>query len=283
MKTEACERIKNLRIRRGESQTQFGELLGVGQTTVSGLEVGDISPSLGVCFHLSTLAFDPDDSIFFLRQADIPPDMVVSLAAVLGKGGINMDPILPVAEAALGEKLELKSQREVEGKDFIVLPFKGTQPVGFEVTVPASRVSNLSSTVYVVVGTKSLYARAGHGVRAGEIIVLDSHKISSYDEILGEKAVFEFEDGLFVGQLGYISEGATRHLVIGPADEIASNWSFQKTPDLWVISSHHTNSNLPERREMHEVRRYLGIWIAQFTTDAPAEWKTRAAQHKPRK
>jgi transcriptional regulator with XRE-family HTH domain len=266
----------------GMNQEEFGKLLDSSQGAVSAWERDDQlrSPSGTIYFRLAALAFDPDDSIFFLAQAGIQPDSVVSVAALLGKGGINMDPILPVAEAVLGEKLEAKSQRELEGKDFIVPPLKGTQPVPFDVTIPASKVSNLTSTVYMVVGTKSVYGRAGHGVRAGDILVLDNHELSSYDEILGQKAVFEFEDGLYVGQLSYISEGGVRHLVLGPLDIPPSNWSFRVTPDLRVIWSQARNLDPAWHGKLHE-SKYVGLRIAQFDADTPAEWKRMAGQHKP--
>jgi transcriptional regulator with XRE-family HTH domain len=278
------ETIRAMRVALGMNQEEFGRLLDSSQGAVSAWERDDQnrSPSGVIYFRLAALAFDPDDSIFFLAQAGIQPDLVVSVAALLGKGGINMDPILPIAEAVLGEKLELKSQRELEGKDFIVPPLKGTQAVPFDVTIPASKVSNLASTFYMVVGTKSVYARAGCGVRAGDIVVLDNHEISSYDEILGQRAVFQFEDGLFVGQLSYISEGATRHLVAGPSDEPASNWAFRRTLNLRVISSQASSLDPGWHGKLH-APEYLGLWIAQVGADTPAEWKRMAEQHKPRK
>jgi transcriptional regulator with XRE-family HTH domain len=144
------ETIRAMRDALGMNQEEFGRLLDSSQGAVSAWERDDQdrSPSGVIFFRLAALAFDPDDSIFFLARAGIQPDSVVSLAALLGKGGINMDSILPIAERVLGEKLDLKSQRELEGKDFIVPPFEGTKGLPFDVTVPASRVSNLSSTSY---------------------------------------------------------------------------------------------------------------------------------------
>ena len=262
------ETIRAMRDALGMNQEEFGRLLDSSQGAVSAWERDDQDRS-------------PSGVIFFLARAGIQPDSVVSLAALLGKGGINMDSILPIAERVLGEKLDLKSQRELEGKDFIVPPFEGTKGLPFDVTVPASRVSNLSSTSYEVVGTKNIYGRAGHGVRAGDILVLDKHEISSYDEILGQKAVLEFGDGPFVGQLAYMSEGATRHLVIGPFDEPASNWAFHRTPGLRVISSHHGNPSLPEHRQSHGTPRYMGLLVALYDADVANEWKRTAEQHKP--
>ncbi len=279
------ETIRAMRIALGMSQEEFGRLLDSSQGAVSAWERDDQdrSPSGVIFLRLAALAFDPEDSIFFVRQAGIQPDLVVSVAALLGKGGVNMDAIVPIAETVLGEKLEPKQERELEGKDFIAQPLKGTEAVPFEVTVPASRVPNLSSTWYVVVGTKSVYARAGHGVRFGEIVVFDSHGLSSYDEILGQKAVFEFEDGLYVGQLSYVSERGNRHLVVGPADVPPTNWAFGPTRerDLRVIRSDTRDLDPAWHGKLYEVK-YLGVWIAQFRADTPAEWKRMAEQHKPK-
>ena len=191
-----------------------------------------------------------------------------------------MDAILPTVEGILKKRTGDQKQMEDEGKVVLVPPFKGTEPIPFEVTVPASLVSNLSSTFYEIVGTKNIYGRAGHGVRAGDILVLDKREISSYDEILAEKVVLEFDDGPFVGQLGYVSEGVTRHLAIGPFDGVPGSWTLSTTPDLRIISSYHSNRNLPERPP-HEIRRYMGLWVAQYGAEAAAEWKRMAEQHKP--
>jgi len=274
------------RIRGEMSQAKFGELLGSSQGAVSAWERDDKdrSPSAAIYFRLAALARDPDDSIFFLQQADLEPDAVISFAVVLlKKGEVKMATILATAEQVLKEQLGDQQQRAKEGKDFIVPPYKDAQPLPFQVSVPAPLVSNQASTFYEVVSTKNVYGRAGHRVEAGDILVFDSREVSSYDEILGEKAVFEFEDGLHVGRLGYVSEGGNRHLVIGPSDEYPGNWAFQSTAGLRVISSQYASLDPGWHRQSHEVRRYLGLLLAQFSTGVHDSWKRRAREHKPRK
>ena len=274
------------RIRGEMSQAKFGELLGSSQGAVSAWERDDKdrSPSATIYFRLAALAHDPDDSSFFLQQADLEPDAVVSVADILlKKGEVKMDAILATAEQVLKEQRGDQQQRAKEGKDFIVQPHNEAHRLPFEVSVAARLVSNQASTFYEIVGTKNVYARAGYRVEAGEILVFDSREISSSDEILGEKVVYEFEDGLFVGRLGYVAEGAIRYLVLGPPDETPLNWAFH-IPNLRVISSSDTDPNLPGHRQPHKVLRYLGLLIAQFVgAGAHDHWKRMARQNKPKR
>ncbi len=274
-------------IRGGMSQAEFGKLLDSSQGAVSSWENDDDtrSPSALIFLRLAALTFDPDDSIFFLRQAEIPLDVVVSAAARLGKGGVDMEAILPVAEQILGEKFGFKSQRELEGKDFIVPPFKGTQPAPFDVSVAASLVSSLTSTFYIIAMPTNPFSGVGHGVAPGDIVVFDSREVSSCEEIAGEKVLGEFEDGLFVGRLAYIQEGASHHLAVGPADRPPGNWGYWAfhSDDVRIIESRHAPGSHPDsrsRREAHKGWRYWGIWIAQFSTGTPEFWKRRAKEHR---
>jgi transcriptional regulator with XRE-family HTH domain len=280
---EVARRIKALR--GDQTQAEFAKQLEVTQPMVSSWEAARELPSSEMYLRLTNaagLARSSDDCAFFLEQAGIQVEAVASVAnTLLERGEVKMDVILPTAENRLKERLGDQKQRVDEGKDVLVPPFEGTEPVPFDVTVPASRVSNLSSTFYEVVATKNIYGRAGHGVRAGDILVLDKREISSYDEILAQKVVVEFKDGPFVGQLAYVSEGATRHLVIGPFDEVPGNWMFHTIPDLRVISSHHTDPNLPKHRQSHDICRYMGLWVTQYGAEAAAEWKRMAEQHRP--
>ncbi|MGB9485930.1 MAG: helix-turn-helix transcriptional regulator, partial [Terriglobia bacterium] len=141
------ERIKAIR---GEmSQAEFGQLLDSSQGAVSAWERDDKdrSPSAAIYFRLAALAHDPDDSIFFLQQAGLDPDAVISVADVLLKEGeVKMDTILATAEQVLNEQLGDQQQRAKEGKDFIVPPYNDAQALPFEVSVPTSLVSNRAST-----------------------------------------------------------------------------------------------------------------------------------------
>lgn len=46
MKNTIGERIKSLRVSRGINQAEMGELIGVGQKTVSGIERGENNPTI---------------------------------------------------------------------------------------------------------------------------------------------------------------------------------------------------------------------------------------------
>lgn len=47
------DRIKSLRVNRGMSQAELGEILGVGQKTVSGIERGENNPTVAQLIALS--------------------------------------------------------------------------------------------------------------------------------------------------------------------------------------------------------------------------------------
>ena len=284
----AGQRIE--RIRGDQTQAEFGALLGgASQSAVSAWERDDKDrgPSSAIYFRLAALAHDPEDSIFFLQQAGLQPDAVISVADVLlKKGDVKMDAILATAEQILKQQLGDQQQRAKKGKDFIVPPYPGSAQLPFDVSIPAFLVSNQATTFYLPVVAKDIFGRVGHHVEHGDILVFDGRDVSSYEEIAGEKVVIEFEDGLYVGRLGYVSEGMTRHLVVGPADDPPSNWAFHVTPHLRIINSSHipdSHYDARSRREPDKVRRYLGLWLAQFSTGAQDWWKKMAQQHKPRK
>lgn len=279
----AGERIKAIR---GDdmSQAEFGALLDSSQGAVSAWERDDKdrSPSAAVYFRLAALARDPDDSVFFLQQAGLEPDAVISVADVLlKKGEVKMDAILATAEEKLNDRMGDQRKREKEGKDVIVPPYEEADRLPFEVSVPAPLVSNQAATFYLVAGSKNPLARVGHGVAPGEIVVFESHK-PSYNELVGEKVVFEFDDGLSVGRLGHLGDEFGQHLVLGPADEFPSSWrgpgglpvisSFTKRKDLLTL--HH---------KPRDVRRFLGVWIAQFDIGVHESWKRSARLHEPKK
>jgi transcriptional regulator with XRE-family HTH domain len=281
----AGQRIE--RIRGDRTQAEFGVLLGgASQSAVSAWERDDKdrAPSSAIYFRLAALAHDSDDSIFFLQQAGLQPDAVISVADVLlKKGDVKMDAILATAEQVLKQQLGDQQQRTKEGKDFIVPPYPGIGRLPFDVSVPALLVSNQATTFYLPVVAKDIFNRAGHHVEHGDILVFDGREVSSFEEIAGEKVVIEFEDGLYVGRLGYMSEGTNRYLVVGPPDESPSGWAFHVTPHLRIIDSSHAHHGAQSRREPEKVRRYLGVWLAQFSTGTHDWWKKMAQQHKPRK
>jgi hypothetical protein len=99
---------------------------------------------------------------------------------------------------------------------------------------------------------------------------------------VGEKVVFEFDDGLYVGRLAYIGDEIGQHLVLGAADEDPRNWAG--VGQVRVISSFLRREDLvTPRHKPCDVRRFLGIWIAQFGTGTHELWKKAARVHAPKK
>lgn len=283
------KRIEKVRMGQEMTQAEFSKAIGASQGRLSEWESGVTIPSAEGYVKLAAQAAksDPDEALFFWTQAGLQPDAVISVADVLLKiGDVKMDAILATAEQVLKQQLGDQQQRAKEGKDFIVPPYPGVERLPFEVPVSALRVSNQATTYYLPVVGKDMFSRVGHNVEHGDILVFDSHEISSYDEIAGEKVVIEFKDGLYVGRLGYVAEGVTSHLVIGPSDVPPANWAFHVTPDLRLIRSYHAPDSRFEsqsRRIPDEVQRYWGLWLDQFNIGAQESWKKMARQHKPRK
>jgi transcriptional regulator with XRE-family HTH domain len=276
------ERIE--RIRGNRSQVGFGELLGgASQSAVSAWERDDKdrAPSAAIYFRLAALADDPDDAVFFLQEGGVPSEAVISVAnALLKKGDVKVDTILAMAETLLNEQLGDQRKRAKEGKDVIVPPYRDAPRLPFDVSVPASLVSNQAATFYLVAGSQNLMGQPPYAVPPGEIVVFESHE-PSYGGLVGEKLVFEFDDGLAIGRLGYMADEAGHHLVLGPANQYPRNWggpasvrtisSFIKRRDL--VTGHH---------KLRDVRRFFGIWIAQFSGAGDELWKKAARVHAPK-
>lgn len=281
------ERVERIRGKR--SQAEFGELLGgASQSAVSAWERDDKdrAPSAAIYFRLAALAENPDDAVFFLQQAGLQSEAVISVAdMLLKKGEVKMDAILVTAEQVLKQQLGDQQQRAKEGKDFIVPPYPGVEKLPFELSLPAVLVSNQATTFYLPVVAKDMFRRVGHNVEHGDILIVDNRDVR-YDEIVGEKVVFEFGDGLYVGRLGYVAEGVTHHLVVGPSDVPPANWQFHTASDLRIIRFSHDPGSRHEgqsRREPDKGGQYFGLWVAQFNIGAQEYWKKMAQQHKPRK
>ena len=62
------------------SQAEFGERIGIPQTTVSAIEAGQSPPSLGVCIELAGIAEDATEALWFLKQAGADVDTLISVA-----------------------------------------------------------------------------------------------------------------------------------------------------------------------------------------------------------
>jgi transcriptional regulator with XRE-family HTH domain len=82
------ERIRRIRGKR--HQAEFGKRLGVSQGAVSAWERNDKDrlPSADIYFRLATLASRPDDQAFFLQEAGLSREVIVSAANKLVKDRI---------------------------------------------------------------------------------------------------------------------------------------------------------------------------------------------------
>jgi transcriptional regulator with XRE-family HTH domain len=248
------ERIRA--IRGDRSQADFGEeVLGSSQGAVSAWERDDKdrAPSAAIYFRLAALAPDPEDARFFLKQAGLTPEAVISLAdSLLGK----------------------------ERNAFIVPPYDEAQRLPFPVSVSASLISKQSATFYVVAGKGHPTAHAGTGVAPGEIIVFEKCP-PRYEDYIGEKVVAEFKDGLFVGRIGSSADEWGRYLMIGPPDVFPRGFHAGHGRIISVFGDIHPMGL--EHRKLHEVTGIFGIWIAQFGTGAHDFWKKAAGIHMPKK
>jgi len=281
----AGERIRAIRGER--TQAEFGELFQANQGTVSAWERddNDRAPSAAVYFRLAAIADDFEDSIFFLQQAGLQPDAIISAAdALLKKGEIKMDTILATAESLLKDRIGDAKKMEDEGKVVLVPPFREGQDqssISPAIPVPAWKVPNKASTYYIEAPVSQL-GRAGRGVAPGDLLVFDSSE-KSVEDNAGEEIVVRSPDGsLSIGRLGFVTGGI---LVLAPADELPNNWS----------SSHLDLRDLPierlilgeepprEGRRIPGIRgEILGRLRARFPGQVSDFWKHHAkAQRLP--
>ncbi len=272
------ERIR--RIRGEMSQADFGalKLNGVSQSTVSAYEVDDKdrTPSAVVFVQLAALSVSPEDANFFLEQARLNPETVASLATSIFKRGD-----VPLPE-------EIKSMvpeyaTSLASKVFVVPPFEGQSKLDFDLTIPRALVNNESSIFYLVANSRGTFGSAGSGVDPNDILVFERKDFSMDMPDIGEKVLAEFADGLHVGRLGYMGDGGKRFLVIGPSDVPPDNWALVHTRILARVEQ---PLEPPRPGEFHfrieKVKRYFGLWVAQFGAGAHPFWKKRARVHAPK-
>jgi transcriptional regulator with XRE-family HTH domain len=292
----AGERIRELR---GDmSQADFGQLLDSSQGAVSAWERDDKdrSPSAAVYFRLAALARDPEDTVFFLEQAGLQPDAVISVAdALLKKGEVKMDAILATAEEKLRERMGDQKEMEEKGKVVLVPPFdKRPGPYEEDELIPvlAAKVRHKASTYYVE-APWSEFGAVGHGVGPGDIVVFDTSGVEpgDFDSLSGEVVALRIAPGenrpggLFVGRVGFIAEGPKlRHLVLGPIDEPRHNWGLHRlhaseacyvklgeshgTPTIGMHGAH-------SRSDWHPLSscQILGRVVGTYPGPVPPSWK----------
>jgi transcriptional regulator with XRE-family HTH domain len=188
--SESAERIKALRGH--ATQAEFAERLGASQTTVSAWEVGDTTPSAEAYFRLAGLASYPDN-LWFLKQAGIEPEGIVSIAdKILKERG---------APPKAGEVIRIPRLR---------VAAEGKEEPGPLLIRPAEFTPSPGSTKWFALEEKN----ASFPVKPGDIAVVDTSHAGARDLVLSPffntVVLMEFKSestheglptGLFVGQL----------------------------------------------------------------------------------
>jgi transcriptional regulator with XRE-family HTH domain len=269
----AGERIQA--IRNEMSQAEFGKLLEASQGAVSAWERDDKdrSPSAAIYFRLASLAQNSEDSVFFLEQAGLDKDAVISVADVLLKtGGVKMDAILATAEKKLNERMGDGKQIEEKGKVVLVPPFTrgrwAAQKSSPLEAIEAWRVSNKASTFYIIATAPTVYSAIGTGVAPGDTIVFDASEIN-FDPLIGHEVLTESGDTLSIGRLVYTQERPPSRLALVPPSD---------PPDKW-----HTALLESVHAPMQEFAgKILGRVVARYPASANDFWKAQARAYMPK-
>jgi transcriptional regulator with XRE-family HTH domain len=296
----AGERIRELR--GGMSQADFGQLLDSSQGAVSAWERDDKdrSPSAAVYFRLAALARNPEDVTFFLEQAGLDENAVISVAdTLLKKGGVKMEAILSTAEDKLRDRMEDQKALGDEGKIVLVPPFPG-DILGAEqspppLPVPSFFLPHIASAFYTVVQPPSIFHRAGSGLAPGDYVVFDASdtSIAAVQASLGEEWLArlsgspDYPGGLFLGRAGLVSTGRHHYLFLGPHDEHPSNFGgpeqspgpYGNVLKVWGVRYMELAiADAPKFDSFYPSPGYeiLGRHVARFTTGAIQFWKQAA-------
>ena len=147
------ERIRRIR---GETyQADFGTRLGVSQGTVSAWERDDKRrlPSADIYFRLAGLAPKPEDQVFFLQEAGLSLDTIISAANQIVSQRI-MSPA--PGEIVLDPCAAFKADREAR------------EPLP-SIAYPAGLLSNPLLTRYFIIDEHS----QSHGFDVDDILLLD--------------------------------------------------------------------------------------------------------------
>lgn len=265
---EIAKRILELRDKTGKTQEQFAESFGFSQSRVSGWELEQTTPSVEALVKLASLSKelnDPDGALFFLEASGLDLNVVKSAAGVL-----------------LGEE---------KAKTVIIPPFpeEGATPAAEGVpfiTVPALFVTNKASTYWLLGQPPSPFDSEGRGFAPGDIIVFDALGAHAGARgFVGEEVLVRLPErrnqpgGLFIRRPGFVADGATPHMVLGPPDEFPKTWLPGRT-DLIKLGDSHKKAawQHPVGRDWYELSEceVLGKFIARFSVGTSEFWKRGA-------
>jgi transcriptional regulator with XRE-family HTH domain len=143
-------------------QVEFGKRLGVSQGTVSAWERDDKDrlPSADMYFRLATFASRPEDQVFFLQEA-----------------GLSGEIILSAAEKIFADRIAPPSEGEIFRVPIVRRTAKGNEETGEFLPVPAYLLSGRASAIALAVHEDFSRANRFKGHRMlppGDIIVLDT-------------------------------------------------------------------------------------------------------------
>lgn len=229
------ERIRRVR---GEMfQAGFGKALGVSQGTVSAWERDDKDrgPSAEMYFRLATLASDPKDSVFFLKQA-----------------GLREEDILRVAREIFAERTAPSAEIEILRLPWVRRTIEGTEDTGHVFPVARILVPNPDSAMCLEIDKSAATAT----VPAGNLILLDTS-----DNNAADLRPFEYADVLAQNDLD-------RHGMPSPASMIAPHGLVRGCLRFRLLKSPHDVQSVPPEN------RWL-VWVATVGPfdDFETEWQ----------
>jgi transcriptional regulator with XRE-family HTH domain len=180
---EVSDRISALRSKRGETQAQFAELVGVKQQAVSDWEstTGDVSPSCESYMRLGNVAPYPD-CLWFWQEAGLDRDaMLLAAGKLLKESGQPSDSKMIAVPRLVGpRKTDPDSVPIFEDASFVPIP----GAVGYYVVEAAAYDPEHHMKAGAPSHSKPLYSEnAGYEPinHPGDIIVLDTSSNDSTD------------------------------------------------------------------------------------------------------
>jgi transcriptional regulator with XRE-family HTH domain len=180
-----AEKVKELRDSLRLTQTEFAERMGSAQTTVSAIENGLSLPSAEACIRLAGLASDPADALWFLDQAGIEVDLLISVAKKVGDAHAVRKAKMSRSPMTLAEAARLVRHRAGQVRINVAskkVP-KGADPASGLVFVEVSSEKDLTPEV--------LLKGKGAKVPVGEVNI--------YVTVDGKKLYFDTKTGELIG------------------------------------------------------------------------------------
>ena len=255
---ELCYRIKALREKLGATQSEFGELVGVIQQTVSAWEDPEsgVGPSCDSLMKLGNKAPYPDSKWFF-ENAGIDQEAMFMLAGNL----LRERMIEPPKGKVIAVPRLLKKGEQRNEQDAVEY-------------VDAKRIPNPGAVAYCVVGDP---ARPGRGLlqHSGTVVILDTSDNDATDlqPFWGRVILLESTEGrtpgdqdhvdigLFMGRLcleGGGGEYGPRFAVLGPMDALdqplkhtVGRWTVSMTTDQWRLKKPHPEQHIFDATLIH--------------------------------